>query len=153
MTFTNLTKTGMAMLRYVTNDITWLSYENSGKRTHIKMGPIIGRNDDMLTIRGVNFFPGQVEDIVHKFDDLAPMFLLTVDRIDSLDRMRIDVETVDGLQLSDSEKGNLSGQVVAIIKDTIGVSVSVFINEYGIMPRSEGGKISKIKDLRHIRPE
>ncbi|MCB0587645.1 MAG: AMP-binding protein, partial [Phaeodactylibacter sp.] len=59
LVFTTLTKEAMPLVRYWTNDITNIYYEHSQKRTHIKMGPIRGRSDDMLIIRGVNLFPTQ----------------------------------------------------------------------------------------------
>lgn len=64
LVFTTLTKDGMPLLRYWTGDICTLSYEHSEKRTHVKMGSILGRADDMLIIRGVNFFHTQVEDVL-----------------------------------------------------------------------------------------
>jgi phenylacetate-CoA ligase len=72
LVFTTLTKQAMPLLRYWTNDITYLTYEHSEKRTHVKMGPIMGRTDDMLIIRGVNLFPTQVEAVMEGFAELSP---------------------------------------------------------------------------------
>ena len=64
LVFTTLTKEGIPLLRYKTNDICNIFYDPDGKRTHIKMSAIKGRTDDMLIIRGVNLFPTQVEDVL-----------------------------------------------------------------------------------------
>ena len=151
LVFTNLSKSGMAMLRYVTNDITFLRYDSAGKRTHVKMGPIVGRNDDMLIIRGVNFFPSQIEELVNGFTELAPFFLLTVDFKEHLDTVSIDVEVAREVQLGPAERGNLAEALSRKVKDTIGVNVSFHVRDFGSIPRSEGGKISKVKDLRKLK--
>ncbi|WP_217278697.1 phenylacetate--CoA ligase family protein [Hymenobacter sp. BRD67] len=52
LVFSTLTKKAMPILRYWTGDITNIYYDHSVKRTHVKMGPIRGRADDMLIIRG-----------------------------------------------------------------------------------------------------
>ncbi|HAR68253.1 MAG TPA: phenylacetate--CoA ligase, partial [Thermus scotoductus] len=52
LVFTTLTKEAMPLLRYWTGDLTFLTYEAcSCGRTHVRMGPILGRTDDMLIIR------------------------------------------------------------------------------------------------------
>ena len=61
LVFTTLTKEAMPFCRYWTNDICTLHYDPNGKRSHVKMGDIKGRADDMLIIRGVNLFHTQVE--------------------------------------------------------------------------------------------
>ena len=70
--FTTLTKEATPLLRYWTNDITNLYYDRSSKRTHIKMGPIRGRADDMLIIRGVNLFPSQIESVINELPEFSP---------------------------------------------------------------------------------
>ena len=85
----------MPLLRYWTNDITHLYYDKSGKRTHIKMGPIVGRSDDMLIIRGVNLFHTQIEDLLNKIDGLAPSYQLIVTREQTLDEVEVVVELED----------------------------------------------------------
>ncbi len=62
LVITTLTKKAMPLLRYWTNDITSLYYDENAKRTMVKMKPIVGRADDMLIVRGVNVYPSQIED-------------------------------------------------------------------------------------------
>ena len=61
LVLTTLTRTGTPMIRYRTRDLTALERVPCDcGRTQIKMRRVVGRNDDMLIIRGVNVFPSQV---------------------------------------------------------------------------------------------
>ena len=62
LTFTTLSKHGMPLLRYRTHDLCTLTDAPCDcGRTHVRMGRVMGRTDDMLIIRGVNVFPSQIE--------------------------------------------------------------------------------------------
>ena len=57
--FTSLTREAMPILRYRTHDISRiLSRERCAcGRTHLRIDRITGRTDDMLIVKGVNFYP------------------------------------------------------------------------------------------------
>ncbi|MBX0289057.1 phenylacetate--CoA ligase [Hymenobacter sp. HSC-4F20] len=163
LVLTTLTKRAMPILRYWTGDITHLTYEHSEKRTHVKMGPIRGRADDMLIIRGVNFFPTQVEDIISSLDHVSPYYQVVASRRGSLDEVEVHVEIEEALMrqlgldaLSDEVVQqheclqHLRGMFAKKIKDTIGLSMKVTLLGFGQLPRSEGGKLSRVKDLRNL---
>src|SRR5260370_39040449 len=63
---TNLGRWGMPLVRYRTADRVRTSREPCSCRSpFLKLvGAIRGRVDDMFTVRGVNLYPSQVEDIV-----------------------------------------------------------------------------------------
>ncbi len=161
LVFTTLTKQAMPLLRYWTNDITSIYYEHSKKRTHIKMGPIRGRSDDMLIIRGVNLFHTQVEEIISYFGHLSPNYQLIVSRNGALDELEVKVEVEPsfhrGLVLAgpwaEAAANNptlhaMHHELAKKIKDNIGLSMRVSLCEPGSIPRSEGGKLSRVVDLR-----
>jgi phenylacetate-CoA ligase len=146
LVFTTLTKEAMPLLRYWTNDITNIYYEHSHKRTHIKMGPILGRSDDMLIIRGVNLFHTQVEDVIQYFPELSPNYQLIVTREGNMDEVEVKVET-----LSDKiEVAEVQSRLRKKIKDNIGLSMKISLQSSGSIPRSEGGKLSRIVDRRKL---
>lgn len=163
LVLTTLTKKAMPILRYWTGDITNLTYEHSHKRTHVKMGPIRGRADDMLIIRGVNFFPTQVEDIISSMEQVSPYYQVVASRRGSLDEVEVNVEidevlmrelglealTDEVVQQHDCLK-TLKGAFAKKIKDNIGLSMKVTLLGFGQLPRSEGGKLSRVKDLRNL---
>ena len=49
---------------------------------------ITGRNDDMLIIRGVNVYPSQIEAVLVGLPELAPHYLLVVERRGTLDQVQ-----------------------------------------------------------------
>jgi phenylacetate-CoA ligase len=151
LVFTTLTKQAMPLLRYWTNDITNIYYDKSAKRTHIKMGVIRGRSDDMLIIRGVNLFHTQIEDIIKNITALSANYQLIVSREGTMDEVKVKVELVQNLQDFSAEKRNeIKGFFSKKIKENIGISMQVEIVEMGEIPRSEGGKLSRIVDFRNL---
>lgn len=153
LTFTTLTKEAVPMLRYWTNDITNIYYEHSGKRTHIKMGPIRGRADDMLIIRGVNLFHTQVEDVIQYFEQLSPNYQLLVTREGNMDEVEVRLEIAEAhketLRSTEAYR-ELHGRLVKKIKDNIGLTMKITIDAPGSIPRSEGGKLKRIIDNRKV---
>jgi len=160
LVFTTLTKKAMPLLRYWTNDITNIYYDKSGKRTHVKMGQIIGRSDDMLIIRGVNPFHTQVETLLNDFPELSAHYLLVVTREASMDEVEVKVElearVCRELELDHAADTVLTNERINIvyrslqkkIKDHIGLTMKLSFMLPGTIPRSEGGKQSRISDLR-----
>ena len=151
LVFTTLTKQAMPLLRYWTNDITNIYYDYSDKRTHIKMGTIRGRSDDMLIIRGVNLFHTQVEDILKDIEALSANYQLIVSRTGAMDEVEVKVEIAEThTLLSNDSLVDVQGHFSKKIKDTIGISMKVKILKVGDIPRSEGGKLARIVDLRNL---
>jgi phenylacetate-CoA ligase len=145
LVFTTLTKEAFPLLRYWTNDICSIQYDPHGKRTHIKMSAIKGRSDDMLIIRGVNLFYTQVEEVIQELDFLSPNYQLIVEKKGAMDTVTVAVEVVEG---SDPKSAELAQHLKGRIKDTIGLSMGVDLKPVGAIPRSQGGKLSRIVDRR-----
>ncbi len=158
LVFTTLTKEAMPLIRYWTNDICSIYYDKSAKRTHIKMSAIKGRADDMLIIRGVNLFHTQVEELLKDFEELAPYYQLIVSREETLDEVKLNVELEENISkefgnidFSINDKINLlKNQLRQKIKNNIGISMQVELKKYGEIPRSAGGKLSRIVDFRKL---
>src|SRR4030095_4735436 len=85
LVFTTLTKRGMPLMRYITNDICSIFYDKASKRTHIKMSGIKGRHDDMLIIRGINLFHTQVEALLQYHPEFSNNYQLIVEKENKLD--------------------------------------------------------------------
>jgi phenylacetate-CoA ligase len=160
--FTALTKQALPLIRYWTGDLASLSSEPcSCGRTFVRMSPIRGRTDDMLIIRGVNIFPSQVENVLGRVPELAPHCQLVVSRAGTMDELEvrteatsaffravgIDVLSDEAIQ-ADQAVGELRGRVSGLIKDTTGCTMKVTIVAPGTVPRSEGGKLSRVLDTR-----
>ncbi|HYV94046.1 MAG TPA: phenylacetate--CoA ligase [Chitinophagales bacterium] len=156
--FTTLTKEAMPLIRYWTNDITNLQYDKNSKRTHIKMGAIRGRADDMLIIRGVNLFPSQIEAVLNDLPEFSPHYQLVVSRDGTMDEVDVHVEFDEKiykeLKIEIAEENDsdfiksLHQKLSHKIKANIGLSMNITIKNYGTVPRSEGGKLSRVVDKR-----
>lgn len=158
LVFTTLSKQAMPLLRYWTNDIATIYYDNNAKRTHIKMSAIEGRADDMLIIRGVNLFPSQVEAVLNDIPCLGSNYQLEVYNNGTMDGVNVKVEIESTLFDQITKAGNdpftndkvLHDYKMCMkkIKDDIGLGMQIALCAPGSIPRSEGGKLSKINDLR-----
>ncbi len=146
LVFTTLTKEAFPLVRYWTNDICSIYYDTDSRRSHIKMSALKGRSDEMLIIRGVNLFHTQVEAVFTEFQELTPNYQLVVARERNMDQVKVLVECHQHLQ--PRSLSNLSKQLTARLKGNIGLSMQVEIKESGSIPRSEGGKLSRIVDTR-----
>ncbi|HET7745278.1 MAG TPA: phenylacetate--CoA ligase [Gaiellaceae bacterium] len=151
LVLTTLTKEALPVLRYWTGDICSLRSEPcSCGRTLVRMGPIVGRSDDMLIVRGVNVFPSQVGAVLGRLPELSPHFGLVVRRLGTLDEVEVLAEVTPEVvpSLNDDRARELSERTAALIRDTIGCSMTVTLVEPGKAPRSDGGKIQRVQDLR-----
>ncbi len=149
--FTTLTKEAFPLLRYRTRDIARLHPEPCRcGRTHVRMGRIMGRSDDMLIIRGVNVFPSQIEAVLVGISGLEPHYRLVVDREGSLDTLEVQVELAD-TQSFDEVKvlQKLESQLKKDMKDYLGITAKIKLVEPRTLERSEG-KASRVIDKRKL---
>jgi phenylacetate-CoA ligase len=164
LVLTTLTKEAMPVLRYWTSDITSLTHEPCiCGRTHTRMAPVRGRSDDMLTIRGVNLYPTQVEEVLTGIPEIVPHYQVVVRREGTLDEVEVKVEVAEALfheiaqeTLSDSvveadhRLHELRNGIQQKIKGTIGLNMTITLMAPGTVARSEGGKLRRTVDLRQL---
>lgn len=145
LVLTSMTRTALPLLRYWTGDITCLlPGENATGRTLRRMDAIRGRSDDMIILRGVNVYPTQIEAVLAHLSDLRPHYQLVLSRSGMLDELMLRVESAH-------LGGTLRDEVVRLVKTQIGVSIACELCEPGTLPRSEGGKLRRVVDLRESR--
>jgi phenylacetate-CoA ligase len=162
LVLTTLTKEAMPLIRYWTGDITSLTREmGSTGRTHARMSAIRGRSDDMLIIRGVNVYPTQIEEVLKDFEPISAHYQLVIERRRTLDEVELrlelgeeafyrvgqDVLSEDVVE-ANQMLVNLRRGIQHRVKDRVGVSVKVKLLAPGSVPRSEGGKLRRVVDMR-----
>jgi phenylacetate-CoA ligase len=148
LVFTTLTKEALPLLRYWTGDITTLdSAACPCGRTLVRMGAIVGRTDDMLIVRGVNVYATQVGAVLGRVPELSPHFGLVVRREGTLDVVEVLAEVSEDHPGSTGDVA-LRDRVGMLIRETIGCSMTVTLVGHGEAPRSDGGKIQRVRDLR-----
>lgn len=150
LVFTTLTKTGAPMIRYRTHDICTLHHGTCAcGRTTVKMSRITGRTDDMLVVRGVNVFPSQIEAVLMGVKEASAHYMLVVDRVNSQDKLTVQVELKDDVDINDADKlEKLSAYIKTQIKQTLLISAKVELLPPKSIARSEG-KAKRITDNRN----
>lgn len=141
LVLTNLGRNGMPLIRYRTGDRVVLGRGRCacGRWFARAEGGIVGRIDDMLSIRGNNVFPSAIEAIVGEFADVAE-FRLLVDQAGALSELTIEIEPKPG-----SDGAGLGTRVSAAIRDRLHFRPGVSVVAVGTLPRSE------LKSRRVIR--
>jgi phenylacetate-CoA ligase len=143
LVFTSLTKQAMPVIRYRTRDLTRLLPGTA--RTMRRMQKITGRTDDMIILRGVNLFPTQIEELVMGIPALSPHFQLHLTRDGRMDQLAVHVERRPGT--SESDTAEAGTKLTALVKNTIGVTVTTSVMEPDTIERS-AGKMRRIVDHR-----
>jgi phenylacetate-CoA ligase len=158
LVITALTKEALPLVRYWTGDVTSLSSEPcSCGRTFVRMGLIVGRSDDMLIIRGVNVYPTQIEAALLQVPELTPCYRIVVTRKGTLDEAEVEVEVSESFLL-EAGRDSLSEELEHVrelraraerrVHETLGCTLRVSLQAPGSVPRSEGGKLQRVLDLR-----
>lgn len=133
LVITTLTKEGMPLLRYRTRDITSIITEQCPCGSpHPMIDRILGRTDDMIKIKGVNIYPGQIEYVLQITKGACSEYQIIINREQGKDTILIKVEGEPGCDFEE-----VALQLRKNIKNRIGISAEVEIVPQGILPRSE----------------
>lgn len=144
---TTLSKEGMPLIRYKTRDITRLLPQPCACGSpYFRIDRILGRTDDMIKIRGVNIFPGQIDSLLSQIDELSSEYQIILKRREGRDSMLLRVEANPDNAMTGEA---LVKKVSQIMKVKIGVTPAVEILERGSLPRTER-KTKRVFDERDI---
>lgn len=146
LVFTTLTKEALPVIRYRTRDLTRLLPPTA--RSMRRMGKITGRSDDMMIIRGVNVFPSQIEELICALPQLAPQYLLVLEKDGHLDALTVRVELEATADRADSNRQRLAGELQHRIKNLIGVTARVEVTQPFAIERVTVGKAKRVLDNR-----
>lgn len=133
LVITTLTKEGMPLLRYRTRDITCLHLEPCRCGSpYPRIDRILGRTDDMIKVKGVNIYPGQIDHVLRISEGASSEYQIIVTRHEGKDSLLIKVE---------AEMGANPVAVAQVcqhnIKSRIGILVEVEVVPFASLPRSE----------------
>ncbi|GGM41761.1 phenylacetate-coenzyme A ligase [Longimycelium tulufanense] len=145
LVFTTLTKTGMPLLRYRTGDIARLANPVSDSpRTLRRMSKVLGRVDDMLTVRGVNVFPSEIEAVLLADERVAPHYVVVEDRRNpARTELRVAVEPF-AESYATAEEESLRRDITTALRERLGVGCVVTVLPPGQVPRTETGKARRL---------
>lgn len=144
LVFTTLLKEAMPLLRYRTGDIGSMTSEPCAcGRTTARVRGLRGRRDDMITVRGVNLFPSNVEHLLLSVPEVAPHYQLVVERTGALDELTVQCEPLS----TGVDVAALRSTAEQILREHTGIRIEVEVLEPGSVPRSEG-KAVRVIDRR-----
>ncbi|MBJ6723589.1 phenylacetate--CoA ligase [Geomesophilobacter sediminis] len=149
MVYTTLGKEGAPLIRYRSRDLTRLIVEPCPCGCTLpRHDRILGRSDDVVIFRGVNIYPGQVDEVLHHVEGIGSEYQVHLGHgSDGRDFMTVKVERAAGAgSVSDPE---LQKRIASAIKHKLIVSCNVEVVAYGTMPRSER-KTKRIFDERNF---
>lgn len=133
LVLTNLGRWGFPIIRYRTGDVVRPAADQTqGERTFLYLeGGVIGRADDMVTVRGVNVYPSAIENFVRNYEEVDE-FRVTVSKQGQMAELTIEVELVAG---ADTEV--IPQAIAKTISSTLGLRPKITAVERGTLPRFE----------------
>lgn len=128
--FTSLNRQAIPVIRFKTGDLTRVLTRNkcSCGRTSLRLDRIQGRRDDMLIVKGVNFFPKQVEQALMEIPGVCSHYQIIIEEVDGVKDVRINVEAEEGVTGFVVEKK---------LKEVLGFSPKGDVYKPGSLPRQE----------------
>ena len=129
--FTSVTREAMPIIRYRTHDISRIiSREKCAcGRTSLRIDRITGRTDDMLIVKGVNFYPRQVEQALMEIPGVKDEFQIILEEHNGMTDVTINVE---------AEPGVTGHTVAKHLRERLGFLPKGDVFPVGALPRSEG---------------
>jgi phenylacetate-CoA ligase len=144
LVLTTLGRDGSPLLRYRTGDLVARGEDGRcqcGSDDLALPGGILGRTDDMVVVRGVNIYPGAVEDILRGAGGVAE-YRVEIHTDRPLAELSIQVEPSPDC----ADERGLAARLQAAFHSALGLRVSVSSVPRGQLPRFE------MKARRWVRP-
>lgn len=131
LVFTALTRWAMPVIRFRSGDLSSIKSRKKCDcgRTHLRIDYIKGRVDDMLIVKGVNFFPSQIEEVLMSIPGVREHYQIIVEEKNGIKNAYLHIE---------AEKGVSSSQVEKKLAETLGVTLKSKIFRPGQLERKPG---------------
>lgn len=151
LVITNLGRIGSPLIRYRTGDrvcagrsgglagtTTRRDVITAARPIHPPLlfleGGILGRTDEMLTIRGNNLYPAALEDVIRNFDGIAE-FRIELHTVKAMQHVKIEIEPAAALATNEIDA--LIAQITETIKSRWHFQAEVVSVSSGLLPRFE----------------
>ncbi|HKI99259.1 MAG TPA: AMP-binding protein [bacterium] len=131
LVLTNLGRDCFPVVRYRTGDVVRARARGlcgCGRTTLLLEGGILGRSDDMVTVRGVNVFPSAFLEIFNRIPGVVE-HRITAYRAEFLDQLHVEFECTDNR--------DRRAAVSQAIRDALGIRVSLHQCPPESLPRYE----------------
>jgi phenylacetate-CoA ligase len=147
MVVTTLRKEAAPLIRYRTRDLTRLIPGRCGCGNILpRHDKILGRSDDMFTIRGVNIYPGQIDHLLSQETGVGSEFQVLLERgRDGKDYLTVKVERAENAD--PEEDRTLAAKLEHQLSHKILVSGKIELVPFQSLPRTER-KSKRVFDQR-----
>ena len=143
LVITTLRKEGAPLVRYRTRDLTRLiPGECPCGVKYPRHDVILGRSDDMVKVKGVNIYPGQVDDMLKQVEGASSEYQMVIELVNGKSELTLRVEREKGV-----DKADLEQRIIRGFKNAIGIKISAEAVDMGALPRSEK-KTKRVIDKR-----
>ena len=134
---TNLKREAQPLIRYRTNDIIKiLSIEECDCGLKGFRFEVLGRSDDMITIKGINVFVSAIERLISEnLEFLTGVFQVFINKNDPIDKILVRIEVK---QYQKSRDIDFRNQMLNKFKVRLDIKPEIEFVSEGALPRTEG---------------
>jgi len=131
LVFTALEREAFPVIRFRSGDLSKIKSRErcSCGRTHLRIDYIKGRVDDMLIVKGVNFFPRDVEEVLMSIPGVGEQYQIIVQEKEGIKNVCLKIE---------AEGGVTSGEIEKKLQQLIGLSLKSEVLRPGQLERKPG---------------
>jgi phenylacetate-CoA ligase len=127
---TNLGRLGSPLVRYRTGDLVREGPADPKMPFRWLEGGILGRRDDMVPLRGNNFYPSSLEAVLRRFPEVVE-YRVEIDTTSPLAELRVEVEPTR------TADAGLGDRLARTIRDELLFRAEVTLVPAGSLPRFE----------------
>jgi phenylacetate-CoA ligase len=135
LVLTHLERDCQPLVRFRTGDIIAIDETTpcTCKRTGFRFR-VVGRNDDMVVVRGLNLFPTMVAAVLADISELSGDYRINLDAPPPYDALPVHAELAAGIDPTDA----LNAKVTAALKKSLGATARVTLLPQGSLPITMG---------------
>jgi phenylacetate-CoA ligase len=150
--YTHLERTSQPMIRLVSGDLTlWVDEPNPCGRTYPRLpNGIFGRIDDMITIRGENVYPSEIDAVLNRLPDYGGEHRIIITREAAMDELLVRIEAAAGVLERDARAAEAMGaEARQCLHRMLGLRAVVEVVPPGTFPRTDF-KARRVIDDREV---
>ena len=135
LVFSSLRRQGQPLFRYRTNDLAQIVWVEEADDGLLRMRfRIIGRTDEMLVVRGVNFFPQSLLSVIPPFEEHVSRFYRVV-RPTRPDQEAVKVLMETNLDHDDPRLAQIERAFCHNVSSTFQIRITIGWLKVGTIPR------------------
>ncbi|MBI2752279.1 MAG: phenylacetate--CoA ligase family protein [Betaproteobacteria bacterium] len=150
--YTHLERISQPMIRLLSGDLAlWVNEPNPCGRTYPRLpNGIFGRIDDVITIRGENVYPSEIDAVVNQLADYGGEHRIVITRESSMDELLVRIEAAQGVFERGTEvPAAMRAEAGARLQKVLGLRAVVEIVPPGTFPRTDF-KARRVVDDREV---